>query len=396
MVKEVFVGFMFDKDKEEYLYKISKTVPLSVNQYQWGFISGYGKKVDMFSTLAVGTFPFGNKKLFFKKDQTESEYGKITYLPIINFYCIREIMVYRSLLKNLSKIIKENDKTVVFVYSMHLPFVKTMCKLKKKFGVRVDFCLILPDLTGKYGIMRSKFSLAGIKDRLEAKRKFKYSNYADSFVFLTEKTKELFNPKPYTVIEGFLPYTEFDYSNTRQPKTILYTGGLNSLFGIRLLVEAFQSIKDDDYELWICGTGDDKPFVEQKAKEDNRIKYFGFVPKSKVAELQTKCDVLINPRDNKGLYTEYSFPSKTMEYLLSGSKVVMYKLGGVGDEYYDYIYKIDGYGAEAIARAIVTACNDDTFYPEKSNAQIKWIKENKNSKAQTKKITELINKGCNK
>ena len=110
------------------------------------------------------------------------------------------------------------------------------------------------------------------------------------------------------------------------------------------------------------------------------------MPKSEISDLQTRCDVLINPRPAEGEYTKYSFPSKTMEYLLSGSKVVMHRLDGIGDEYYKYIRVIEEHTPEAMAKAIMSSCEDMTFYPEVCMKQVEWIRDNKSSSKQVAKL----------
>ena len=234
--------------------------------------------------------------------------------------------------------------------------------------------------------MRKKASLRGIKDRLEVRKKMEYPNFADSFVFLTESMKELFSEKPYSVIEGFLPYCNFNYGNSREKKTVLYTGSLNPAFGITTLLSAFESISDPDYRLWICGAGDGQRDVEAAAERDSRIIYKGFLPKSEIADLQTRCDVLINPRPADGEYTKYSFPSKTMEYLLSGSKVVMHRLDGIDEEYYRFIRTVDEHTPEAMARAITAAVADEDFYISRNLEQVEWIRGSKDCREQVAKI----------
>jgi len=216
------------------------------------------------------------------------------------------------------------------------------------------------------------------------------ANYADSFVFLTEAMKNLFDPKPFTVMEGFLPTCQFDYNNTRIPKSVLYTGSLNRAYGFGTLLEAFSSIPDLDAQLWICGVGDMEEAVKNAAREDSRIQFKGFLPKSEVAALQTQCDVLVNPRTDEGEYTKYSFPSKTMEYLLSGSKVVMYRLPGIGDEYYRFIRTVDQPGPGAMAKVLQDAWADEDFYISQSQKQVDWIRQEKDAKTMVAKLQDLF------
>lgn len=389
-MKRVFVGFLFDKEEEKSLIEKSKTgVQTAANQYQHGFIDGLADgNLTIISALSVGTFPRLNKRLFFGEKMAQKDYGKLIYLKFINLPFFKERAFEKQVCKIISHIIEESqDEGVeIFFYSLYIPFLKAMEKLRKRYGDSFRACLIIPDLPGRYGIMRKKFSLRGIKDRLEIKRKMSSPSLADEFVFLTEPTSELFEKKPYCVIEGFLPECDFNYANERQKKTVLYTGSLNPKFGIQTLIEAFELIEDKDCELWICGAGVGQKEAEEASRRDPRIVYKGFLPKSEISDLQTRCDVLINPRPAEGEFTKYSFPSKTMEYILSGSKVLMHKLDGVGEEYYKYIRAIDEHTPEAIAKAITSAFADDNFYNSKYTEQIDWIKNSKNSRAQVEKL----------
>lgn len=385
---DVFVGFLFDDAKEKELLSTSKKgVSTAPNQYQKGFLSGLYTKMQILSAISTGSFPRLNTRLVFRREKKCIPEGNIIYLPFLNFYLIRDWMFEKGIYRELVQTIERQERTTVYVYSLHLPFLNAMGKVKKKYGNRVHYCLIIPDLAGKYGLIRR--GIKGIKDRLDAQKKMSLANRADSFVFLTEAMKELFDPKPYTVIEGFLPACEFDYSNQRIPKSVLYTGSLNRAFGIQTLLEAFSLIQDPDAQLWICGAGDLENVVKEAAQKDPRIQFKGFLPKNEIAALQTQCDVLINPRTDEGEYTKYSFPSKTMEYLLSGSKVVMYRLPGIGEEYYRFIRVIEDTDAEAMARAIVSACEDKTFYSDRWQEQVQWIRENKNAKHQVQRLLRL-------
>ena len=385
---DVFIGFVFDEEKEQQLLRTSRRgVATAANQYQKGFLSGLPNPVKILSTLSTGAFPRGNKRLLFKKEQKNTRMGEITYLPFLNVYIIRDWMFQRGLYRELSRIVASQEHTMVYVYSLYMPSLKAMKKLKKKFGDKVRYCLIIPDLPGKYGLVRK--GIKGLRDRQEVKAKMTLPNGADSFIFLTDAMKELFDPKPYAVVEGFLPDCDFDYTAPRTPKSVLYTGSLNRAFGFGTLLEAFSSISDPDAQLWVCGAGDMEEVIKAAANKDPRIQFKGFLPKKEIAALQTRCDVLINPRADEGMYTKYSFPSKTMEYLLSGSKVVMYRLPGIGEEYYRYIRTIDAPGPEAMAKALQDAWADKAFYEGWNLEQISWICENKKSKEMVKRCLTI-------
>ena len=107
--------------------------------------------------------------------------------------------------------------------------------------------------------------------------------------------------------------------------------------------------------------------------------------------MQTEVTVLVNPRQNNEEFTKYSFPSKTMEYLSSGVPVVAYKLDGIPDEYDEYLNYVEDNSAEALANKLIEICE---MTQEERNAigskGQKFVLENKNAIAQTKRIVEFI------
>jgi glycosyltransferase involved in cell wall biosynthesis len=68
-----------------------------------------------------------------------------------------------------------------------------------------------------------------------------------------------------------------------------------------------------------------------------------------------KADVLVNPRQNDEAYTKYSFPSKNIEYLLSGNPVVAYMLDGVPEEYRKFMSIVPDDGVDSLKDTILAA-----------------------------------------
>ena len=178
-----------------------------------------------------------------------------------------------------------------------------------------------------------------------------------------------------------------------EKKVVLYTGTLRKIFGVMNLVKAFQSLENTDAELWICGSGDSENDINEAAKQDSRIKYFGMVDSQAALKMQRQATVLVNPRTSEGEYTRYSFPSKTMEYLLAGKSVIINRLSGIPEEYYEYVYTPDDEGIEALAACIssVLAMNPSTRNTRAQRGR-EFIISQKNSFIQTKRILNLISK----
>ena len=143
--------------------------------------------------------------------------------------------------------------------------------------------------------------------------------------------------------------------------------------------------------MWICGSGDSKEAIEEAARIDPRIKFWGLVDSNTALEMQHKATILVNPRTSEGEYTKYSFPSKTMEYLLAGRSVIINHLPGIPDEYYDYVYTPKDESIEAFADCISNVLNIDEEEREKrAKAGRDFVIERKNSKIQMQRVIKMI------
>ena len=91
--------------------------------------------------------------------------------------------------------------------------------------------------------------------------------------------------------------------------------------------------------------------------------------------------------------SKYSFPSKDIEYLVSGTPTLIYQLPGIPTEYYDYCYSL---GPNELSVAdLGKKINEILSLPDSINEALgqsarNFIIEKKNYKVQAEKITKLI------
>lgn len=217
------------------------------------------------------------------------------------------------------------------------------------------------------------------------------------YVFLTEAMNEVLNPnrRPYIVMEGLVDDdVEINENSTKEnKKVVIYAGGLHERYGLRLLVEGFMKADVDNSELWLYGNG---PFAEELPEyhqRDARVIYKGIRPNDEVVEAELKATLLVNPRPTREEFTRYSFPSKNLEYMASGTPLLTTRLPGMPEEYYPYVFLFeegettDGY-ADAIRR-VLTKPNEELL--DKGTRARQWALSNKNNVRQTERIVELIN-----
>jgi len=299
-------------------------------------------------------------------------------------------------LSEVKKWLKNSDvKSSIMIYSTYLPYLLAV----KYIPQNTKITLIVTDLPEYYDLTVSSNIIKSILRSIYNRLIYSLLERVDSFVILTGHMKEPLNigDRPSVVIEGLVS----DDCNTQftdagviglNKKTILYTGTLNYKFGIRNLLEAFTHIKDNNYRLWICGSGEAFKEIISMSKIDDRIKYFGYVTKDEVFKLQQQATLLINPRTNDGEYTRYSFPSKTLEYMLSGKPVLMYKLDGIPDDYDQFLYYFGSNQVNDITKKIVEICEKPQHeLDELGQKARKFVLENKNNRIQAKKIIDMMN-----
>jgi glycosyltransferase involved in cell wall biosynthesis len=131
--------------------------------------------------------------------------------------------------------------------------------------------------------------------------------------------------------------------------------------------------------------------LPEYCKMDERIKYFGVVPNDKVIEAQLKATLLVNPRPSNVEFVKYSFPSKNMEYMASGTPMVTTALPGMPDEYYNYVFIFSEETIEGFATTLkrILALSEETLQWKGEKCK-SFVMEKKNNIIQTKKVLNLF------
>lgn len=377
------------------------------NAFQLALIDGLCQNlntIDVINLPFIGAYPYNYKKLFSPK--TESFFYQIdgdvnancTNIRFINLIFLklytREIACFKALKEYCIKH-KNKKKINLIVYSVHLPFIRAAIKIKRKFP-NVRIILIITDLPEyKNDIMQKWKKIIYDYDTHISVSEY---NQIDGFILLTEAmaNRVISNNQPYEIIEGLYRLKDEEQSATFPPKKdniIFYSGTLAKRYNIMNLVQAVKNIDDPSLKLIICGSGSCSSEISEEAKKDSRIIFKGELPREEVLKLQKQSSLLVNPRTSDGEYTQYSFPSKTMEYLASGVPTLLYKLPGIPQEYYNYCFALNDTDISALSNKIIEFFNIPSATRKVIGEKAKsFIITHKSAKQQTRKIIELINK----
>ena len=328
--------------------------------------------------IAVSPLPYNNVKA----ERFEREIDGVKYIAIKNTTGkLHKILNVLNLIKEGKKIIKNKKPTAIICDEIAIS-PRLACKyLGKKYNIQTIG--IITDFPGMLSV-NEKDRLKGIKSM----QKF------DKYILLTEQMNSIVNPcnKSYVVIEGVCDSTLPMLYPKNDKKIIMYTGSLwENNAGIEYLVKGFLKANIENAELHFYGTGKLVDWLKEIEKKNQNVKYKGCVTNDEIVKLQTEATLLVNPRPSNEEFCKYSFPSKTIEYMLSGTPVLMTKLPGVPKEYFNYVYMIDKEDADGVCNALKEIFSKSEEELKEFGLQARnFIWKNKNPNKQGEKIVKIL------
>ncbi|KIA89115.1 glycosyltransferase [Kaistella jeonii] len=349
-----------------------------------GFEENLGPDIDHVFLAPIGMYP-RCKTLRWNRRNIDG----IQYLKFINIFFLKQLTIAFDLVLMMINWNRENknQKKIVVFTSIYLPFLFAIIPFK--IFSNIKFVSFVPDLPAH--------SFSYTTDGSFLKRKLipayiylanKLNALVDYYVFITKYMSDIYPNKPFTIIEGFVDVKKktVELPHKSFPKAVLYSGSLFEKFGIKNLLTAFTQI-EGDYELWLFGGGDMTADIIDYATKDKRIKYFGNRPNTEILNYQKKATLLINPRFSHEEFTKYSFPSKLMEYLSSGTAILTTRLLGIPDDYQDKFYFIEDESVSGFKQSIENCLKKNTDELETfGNNGKNFVMNNKNYISQIKKL----------
>lgn len=356
-----------------------------VQKYHRLFAKGFelnGHGVEMVSALPLTKSTYNGK--FFGSKCEIVDGLEYYYLSIINIPIVKHLGV---VLQSMFEIVRHSNK----------------------MGKTIVICDVLNQSVALGGVLASKLLrckcvgiVTDLPDMLASDRNSwgtRFNNWVlkkyTDYIFLTEEMNVRINKerKPYIVLEGHVDSSFGDVSEEKKyDKFIcLYAGALSKKYGLHYLVEGFLMADIENAELHLYGDGDYVPELQEICRKSDNVKYFGIKLNDYVVKEQKKATLLVNPRPTNEEFTKYSFPSKNMEYMLSGTPVLTTRLPGMPKEYYPYVYLIDNESNEGISEKLKELYQmSRTELEQKGKDARKYVLEYKNNKVQAEKVIRKL------
>lgn len=222
-------------------------------------------------------------------------------------------------------------------------------------------------------------------------------HHCSYYVLLTEAMNGYVNQagKPYVILEGqsdiAMQALSPSLKEKLSPRVCLYAGGVRKKYGLQILAEGFLKADLPNAVLHIYGQGDYVEELKALSEKDSRVQYGGMLLSSQVVEKERTATLLINPRPTNEEYVKYSFPSKTMEYMASGTPVLTTRLPGMPKEYYPHVYFIGEETSEGVAKALRKVLGEpDEVLLEKGELARAFVLSERNNVVQASKILKML------
>lgn len=292
---------------------------------------------------------------------------------------------FRENLSFIKEWAKRTDDKVVLTYATNPLHVIPLLLLRKRYQFQIV------TLCSEVTVFRRK-EKSSLISNISRKVSSFLDNSFDGYVLLSKYMNEVINKKkrPYIVMEGVAKEPP-QFDDIVKKKAVLYAGGLTEDNGIQILMDGFLQAEIDDLELWICGAGPMEEMVKSYAQQNSNIQYFGIVSNQQVQRLEQEAELLIAPRFSKNKFTKYSFPSKTIEYMTSGTPTVLTRLKGIPEEYFEYAHILEketSEGVEELLKKIFKSTPEQRRIFGQNAKQ--FVLENKNCFIQAERIIKFL------
>ncbi len=392
MRKIVYLGYVVPPDEANTL----KGASIAGNKMQWNVIKELSS-LDNVEIVCITVEPlaaYPKDKVFFKKYKQEELFsGVISHrVRFCNLPIIKQIDQINAVYRMAKKAIKEFNPDTLLCFNLFPQIGKPMRKLKKVFPQLNTVCLLadlpIDDNTTRKGISRLLRSIM-------EKSTWKSMQACDRYIVLNKHVINKYLPdKPYVVIDGgvedsILQEATFAYRH-KAKKNIVYGGALTEYSGILRLIEAMKRVEDKEVVLEIYGGG----YVEEQVKcasdECPNIFYYGRLPNQEMLQKQKDAWLLVNPRVIDDPISQLTFPSKTFEYMLSGTPVLTTRLNGYSQEYEDKLF-FTGDSVEDLANSInEIAKMDENILNERAEKAFTFIKNERSWRLQCAKVLDFM------
>lgn len=367
----------------------------SGNNVHLGIADALPESSTLVSCRPIVSFPKG--PLWLSGETVELESGKVIYiLPTLNLKVIKNLywgLKIKGFIKKWHAE-RQNEDCAVLIYNVYTPPIfnvyKACSKVKCKLAA-ILYDLGIPPKRQKLGII----SMLGFRSMEKAAEK--YITKIDGRIVINERIINHYAPEQsFLLVDGGINNHVisklFPLSPTKGDEfTFLLAGLLWDQNGTKLVLDTLKAHPEIKGKFVFAGQGNDVDIITEQAKTDSRIIYAGMLNQEELFKLYEKSDVLLNLRIEEE--EDFHFPSKLLEYLVTGKHVISTPIAHAERDYGDFITFVRDVTPDGLAKVINKVCS-------KSKEELvtmgisarEFMLNERNWKAQTNRIINYLSK----
>jgi glycosyltransferase involved in cell wall biosynthesis len=371
---------------------VDRRMPSQTHNFAWSLVDALlkaGLQVSLLSVWPVSNFP-SNPRVVFRSAPFATKGVLGECLGFVNLVGLKHLTRFLQCLTRGTRVLRRSRPTVLLVHGVHSPFLWYAALSRRALGLTI--VVILTDPPG-VALPTDPLAVRLLK-WLDVRLVRWALRWTDAVIALTSDLARDFAPgKPALVMDGIGRF-ESDAEHVRKDRsrpTVVYAGSLRTSYGVARLVDAVSGLTDPPATLEVYGNGELAGWVSEVAAEQTQIKLPRLLSREDLLRAYRSADLLVQPRPTNQSFVRYSFPSKIIEYMASGTPVLTTRLVGMTDEYNPYVYWIDDDSPAGIRKAL----RDVLQLPEderltKGRRAAEYIRETRSSEAQGKRISAFL------
>lgn len=396
-LRVAFLGFALPADRFAQLAAADASMPIQTQRFGWAVIEALRSAdidVSIVSTDPVTDYP-NNRQVLFKGRRFAAHGVNGTIVPFVNITALKHVTRFVAVVRALAARSRRSPIDAVIVHGVNSALLWAACRFGRRSQVPIVVLLTDPPS------LRTPFDnrLTWQLKRLDRWLITSALSRTSGVVALAPRLAEDFaSGRPALLMEGIasklstsadvsVPKLDRPFAHWR-PR-VVYAGGLSEAYGVLDLVNAVQH-SDKDWCVEIYGRGAESEAIKAVAATSARVHYGGVLDSTELHRVYASADLLINPRRVDGLLPVYSFPSKLLEYMATGTPVMTTRIPTLPADYADHLL-LTGQGAPALASSL------DRFFDQPKGDRVQmgasaknFILETRGHVAQGRRLRDFL------
>lgn len=386
---------------------ISNIVP-DVNKYQNEALNRSGNNVLIGIANALPTTEnatiismrptpsFPKAQIWFGGEKALLESGKeIHIIPTLNIKIVKNVfwgiyMFFYVFIWAQKNIRQAKNVLVYNIYTPPISYLYSACKLSKSKLTAILYDLGVPPQ--RLGL--SKLTMMGYKAMEKSAKK--YIPKLDGRIVINESIVDYYAlGKDFILVDGGVNEQVLNkLFKLNETSTDYYTLALAGMLwdqnGTKLILETLEKYPDLKVKVLFAGKGIDVDLIKEQAAKDERIMYMGMLSLQEVFKLYEQADILLNLRLAEEV--DFHFPSKLLEYMVTGKHVLSTPVAHAERDYGKYVSILKDMTPDGLYMKLneIMSLGKNELYLRGTEAR-NFMLENRTWEKRTKEILVYIN-----